>query len=183
MYWAKPILQKSVYGGVECRFHWQLASVVESVPQSPYKLSGFISVHCLFLFYISAFTYIYIYYVWPPLLNTHPHTQRDPRTHAHVRTLPYIYIYNVPAWYPIVWCNTISIKFYIYCCYFYCFCFTRIVCLMAECLETDRQFHVWDKVPAASFVWNIHIDTYSRILAGKHTHIHKCHKEKNRARI
>ena len=51
------------------------------------------------------------------------------------------------------WCNTISVKFYIYCSYFfYCFCFTRAVCLMAECSETDRQFHVWDNVPAVSFV-------------------------------
>ena len=44
------MLQKSVYGGVECRFHWQLASIVESVPQSCYKLSGFISVHGLEFF-------------------------------------------------------------------------------------------------------------------------------------
>ena len=104
---------------------------------------------------------------------------------SYFTSLPlYIYIcIHAHAWYLIVWYDTISIKFYIYYRWFYCFYFTRIVCLMAECLETDRQFHVWDKVPAASFVWNIHIDTYSRILAGKHTHIHKCHKEKNRARI
>ena len=60
------MLQKSVYGAVECHFHWQFAGVVESVPQSPYKLSGFISVHGLFLFYSSA-VYIYSYiYIFAP---------------------------------------------------------------------------------------------------------------------
>ena len=105
------MLLEYVYGGVECRFHWQLASVVESVPQSSYKLSGFISVHGLFLFYISVLIYIYIYTTCGTPPPPHTHTPyRDPRTH--------IYIYTLARLILIVWCDTISIKFYIYCCCF-----------------------------------------------------------------
>ena len=52
------MLQKSVYGAVECRFHWQLAGVVESVPQS--IINSVVSFPSMVSSYFTALPYISI---------------------------------------------------------------------------------------------------------------------------